>query len=441
MHISKQLGTLINTSQDNLGANGLFGYVECFIVDNCCRFCVCTQDEMQTIIDEEPDKMRNKESYAHCISQIDEDDSGETIVNGIKRYCVLNDLNHYHMLENTSVDLMHDMNEGVVPFFVKFFLNFMMDNRILALPSILSKVRDFNYGTLESRNKPSLVRMNAHNVGQNASQVVCLMRHMPFIFSKQRERMVSVWSMMVDLLRIMQILFSTTITEGDVVRLEKLIEKHLRDLVSHGQKLIFKHHMLTHYPNVIRRTGPVIHGWMMRYESFHKRFTHRARTTNNFINIAKTLAYSHQQKICLANVIVNDFIPSKKNKRLIECSENEKFSHLFRNQDENEIVILDFLHFSSYEYRKGLLVINDRNVFMIDLVLHNRNLNTFSLLCDPIKICGFEESFNSLKISNDQSQSVIIDINSLNIKETFDKIFVDRQMYLFAKDLNFSNLN
>lgn len=77
-------------------------------------------------------------------------------------------------------------------------------------------------------------------------------------------------------------------------------------------------HMLTHYPNVIEKTGPVLCNWMMRYESAHKEFTHRAHTTNNFINIAKTLAFSHQEKVCLKNNSQNDFHTSKNCVKLTE---------------------------------------------------------------------------------------------------------------------------
>lgn len=85
------------------------------------------------------------------------------------------------MLENTSVDLMHDVNEGIVPFFVKFFFNYLIGKRISNLNAIQSKVRDFNYGTLKKRNKPSLIKINNHNIGQNASQIVCVMSNLPFI--------------------------------------------------------------------------------------------------------------------------------------------------------------------------------------------------------------------------------------------------------------------
>lgn len=433
-------GSLISTSHDNLGANGLFGYVECFVAAGCCRLCVCDQKEFQTHFVEQPHKMRSVESHARTITQIQEDESGQTIVNGIKRCCNLNDLKFYHMLENTSVDLMHDVNEGVVPFFVKFFLNCLVNKRILNLDAIQSKIRDFNYGTLEKRNIPSLIKINNHNLGQNASQIVCVMRHLPFIFIQFQSQLGEAWRMMVDLLQIMQILYSTKIKENDIQSLKTLIENHLTDLKVHGLSLLFKHHMLTHYPNVIEKTGPVLYNWMMRYESAHKEYTHRAHTTNNFINIAKTLAYSHQEKVCLKNNSQNDFKPSKNCKKFTECNDHRKYVHLLLEQNVNEIVILDFLLFSSYEYRQGILILNDRCIYMIHSVLQNREQNKFSLICETMSVCGFEKSLNSIEIKKNGPIYVLINIENLKNKETFDKILANGKMYVFAKNLDFSEL-
>lgn len=35
---------------------------------------------------------------------------------GIKRCCVLNDLNNFKKIRNFSVDIMHDLNEGIISF-------------------------------------------------------------------------------------------------------------------------------------------------------------------------------------------------------------------------------------------------------------------------------------------------------------------------------------
>lgn len=49
---------LVNISADNLGANGVFGFVECFVANYFCRICELNRDECKTNVEEIPIKMR-----------------------------------------------------------------------------------------------------------------------------------------------------------------------------------------------------------------------------------------------------------------------------------------------------------------------------------------------------------------------------------------------
>lgn len=111
-------GTLVNTSNDNLGANGMFGYVECFQANYPCRLCSCLRDDMQQLFVEDVNLMRTKAEYNDIVKQLEDLNINSTTNNikGIKRYCAFNDLSYYHMLDNKSVDLMHDLNEGKLQF-------------------------------------------------------------------------------------------------------------------------------------------------------------------------------------------------------------------------------------------------------------------------------------------------------------------------------------
>lgn len=104
-------GTLVNIVGDNLGISTMLGFVECFVATYSCRNCECVKDELQTTFTEVPSKMRKKEDYHNLIQQLDEGRVAN--VKGIKKFCVLNKLKWFHMMENKSVDLMHDINEGI----------------------------------------------------------------------------------------------------------------------------------------------------------------------------------------------------------------------------------------------------------------------------------------------------------------------------------------
>ena len=55
-----------------------------------------------------------------------------------------------------------------------------------------------------------------------------------------------------------------------------------------------KHHYLLHYVELIIHFGPLIHLWILRFESKHTFFRRCARRLHNFKNICKTVAERHQ---------------------------------------------------------------------------------------------------------------------------------------------------
>lgn len=46
------------------------------------------------------------------------------------------------------------------------------------------------------------------------------------------------------------------------------------------------------------RCGPLSNLWCMRFEAKHRYFKQVAKVIGNFKNIAKTLAYRHQRRMC-----------------------------------------------------------------------------------------------------------------------------------------------
>lgn len=120
-------GGLARIISDNLGANGVLGFTESFN-SYFCRLCEVSKEESQQLMRERLEKMRTKESYQNCIeSAAAFVDQGKPIdlkvTKGIKRACIFNDLQSFHVLDNICLDVMHDVNEGVILFFCLNFLN------------------------------------------------------------------------------------------------------------------------------------------------------------------------------------------------------------------------------------------------------------------------------------------------------------------------------
>lgn len=153
-------GALINNAYDNLGGNILYGLIACFIRDFFCRHCECSKFECESLTTEDPAKMRNRSDYKKYMDIIEKAKKNGKKVDldeskGFKSECSLNKLQNFHILDNNSVDLMHDLPEGVIPYLLQHFFQKIIDEKIIHGEELIARIRDHNYGFLNRENKPS----------------------------------------------------------------------------------------------------------------------------------------------------------------------------------------------------------------------------------------------------------------------------------------------
>ena len=89
------------------------------------------------------------------------------------------------------------------------------------------------------------------------------------------------------------------ISEGTVNYLSIIIEEHhsLFKKLYPDKSITPKMHYMIHYASQIRKFGPLINSWTMRYES-KLRVLKRASRHGNFKNICWTVAKRHQHMLC-----------------------------------------------------------------------------------------------------------------------------------------------
>lgn len=193
--------------------------------------------------------------------------------------------------------------------------------------------------------------------------------------------------------------------------------------------------MLTHYPNVIRRLGPVVHGWMMRYEAKHKQFTSQAHSTNNFINITKSLAYQNQEFAAEPMSFEININPAKKKTKLTKHSDWNEYTNIFQNRDVNGIYVIEFLHYNSVTFRKGVLFLKADRVHRIKLILQDKS--EFLFICQCFSFEKSTISTHSFKINEDSSfQCVLLHLNDLNMKTIVDEVVLDQISYFIADKID-----
>lgn len=436
---------LVNVSCDNLEANFLFGFSKGFHAHYYCRFCSMTSNECETTTREISDKLRTKESHEENIAMLSEDSNLKLKdTEGVRMHCIYNSLESYSLFENLSIDIMHDIHEGVIPSFLSVFFEHCIEKGVATENILISLIRDFDYGPLFEKKKPSLLGLKKSHLGQNASQAYCIILNLPFIFFHLKDRLRTIWPLLEELLECLQIIISVEITELDLKRLERHIDTYLQGMIKFKGKLIPKEHLLTHYVNAIRKMGPLKHMWTMRFECKHQFFTNAAQITYNFRNITRSLANKHQEYISLKKfAIQNQIEESKKINLFRDHCEFEKYDFFLgsadTNIDFNSLFIIPFLKFNNYIYKKGLVLVENFSVYDIIFILKLQS--EYFFLCELYETKAFERSLGSIEIKPycPDKKLAYIKHSELTNLQTFSKKTCNGKIYVIAENLSVFN--
>lgn len=197
---------------------------------------------------------------------------------GIKSSCLLNSLKYFHIAENVTVDVMHDLLEGIVPFELKLIISsFIFDKKYFTLGIFNSRLASYDYGYTDRSNKPTALSeaelRDEHetSLNQKASQLMCLVKILPFLVGADIPEDDDLWHLYLLIRDIIDLVFADTCTAGDSVYLKCKIEDHnsLFRIVFPQRNLLPKHHLLIHYPDVMRKVGPLSRCSSMRFEAKH----------------------------------------------------------------------------------------------------------------------------------------------------------------------------
>lgn len=133
---------------DNLGMNTVCGFSEGSHAKYFCRICNATSAECENMTVEDPTLLRSVESYDILVANIESENMG------IKESCIFNELTNFHICENISVDVMHDVFEEIVPCVIENVLQVIVEKFKLTLEIINNKIATFPYNDIDRNNKP-----------------------------------------------------------------------------------------------------------------------------------------------------------------------------------------------------------------------------------------------------------------------------------------------
>lgn len=432
-------GSICWPSFDNLGGNVSLGYAGGFSAEYYCRFCECNSTECGKLTQEVKTKIRTRENYASrlkTIESLDKIEYAKTI--GVKRHCFLNELNFFHITENISVDILHDLYEGAMPLLIGNIIEHMISCKIAKKTDIIQMVANFDYGGKNKRNTPSILALSKHNLGQNGSQSRCLYIHFPIILNKfKNERnLCEIWKSWQALAHISQIVHSTEIYSKNLQELEDCVSSFLNSVKTNFKiKLTPKLHNLTHYARVIKSMGPVIHQNTIRYEGKHKTFKDMISRIQNFQNPCKVLAIRHQQHISISDFGIKDIVScgTKHPLTINDCNEDENLIAILNSYDA-KIHVTKYLCFNEFKYKKGVFIMSD-DLFEIKNVLIIKD--EFHFYCDEYEIKEFDSFFHAYKIVLRQPiKTKLVPLQSLEVKKPLEMKIVAGERFLLAETLD-----
>ena len=185
---------------DNLGLNGACGFVESFNSNRYCRICSVTSFECQNMCYEDKMLLRTKENYT-------EDLEKNCISTGIKEECIFNNLIDFHVTENKSLDIMHDVCEGVIAYTLsKIITSLIETDKLFTLEILNQRIKKFDYGDIDFSNKPRIITKdtspknkndiikNKIKLKQSAAEMLCLCRYLGVIIIKTRANIALLFS-------------------------------------------------------------------------------------------------------------------------------------------------------------------------------------------------------------------------------------------------------
>lgn len=130
--------------------------------------------------------------------------------------------------------------------------------------------------------------------------MACLVRYLGLIIGDKIPENNCAWEVFLLLKQIISIVTSRTIHESTPKLLKSLIEEHHNSYleVFDNITLKLKHHIITHYPEIMTTVGPLINISSMRFEAKHRDFKKNANVVNSRVNITLTLAKKNQLQLC-----------------------------------------------------------------------------------------------------------------------------------------------
>lgn len=314
-------GSLLFSAGDTPASALLGGFKESVAALRPCRSCMTNREDWKHHFHQDYFQMRNKLLHEEHVTIVTDPTITKAACSFWKKHYGVNGrsclMDIMDVTKCLPQDAMHILIEGPLEIACKLFIRYGIEENAFTLDDLNTSMKNFNFGHFKN-DKPAPV-LNEHlqdggSLRQSAAQMITLSYTLLFLVRewtvlRDSEDLNNRIDCHVKLLQIMNVSLAYEIREESVDLLGRMIEIFITDFNNlYPGALVPKFHFLIHLPEYIKLFGPARQQWCFRFEAAHAYFKGLIPVLKNFKNMAYSLAYRHQARLCsrLANT------PSKK---------------------------------------------------------------------------------------------------------------------------------
>lgn len=346
---------------DNLGIHSICGLSEGFNANYPCRMCKHHRNEVASITALDNNKLRTMQNY------IDDVSLQNVTMTGIKEKCVWDTIPSFNFIESISFDIMHDLLEGVCGYDLGLILFHLIYNqKYFSLEILNNRLFYFDYGPVESGNAvPQITKEHllAAKLKFSASEMLCFVRHLGIMIGDLVPEDTKSWHLYLKLKSIVDIVTTPYVNLRSLHYFNILISEHHEIYRTTFPQVTLKpkHHYMLHYPEIMRRIGPLWTVCCLRWEAKHRPLKQATHATNSRKNLPLTLAIKHQLNLC-ARLLCRKPLGEKysfgvQEEVSIKDIKNFELFHNVLPKDLNEVIkVFSWIKISGTIYKKEMCV-------------------------------------------------------------------------------------
>lgn len=407
--------SLVAMVADNLAMNSIMGFTMSFSANYSCRFCLTSNANFESILKSADCKMRTESSYNDDLKKRN---SKET---GIANMSAIPDIASSTTLELLSVDLWHDLLEGVCQYDLGSVLKEFLKFPTFTLDVLNKRLEEFTYSEDDIQNKPLKItdtQLRDKVIKMSASEMLCMFRNMGLLFGHLVPFGNKHWKLLNLINEIIYLVMTPVVYDWFPDYLASRISEYLslrRDLFPNTCKP--KHHLLVHYPQIMEKLGPLRLFGTIRCESKNRDIKMPSKNSQNRVNneknlaIKNQLALSHRLQTKRGVDSTSWKVEASREMFAWQLPDFPQYSTLFPNCDPNtRLEVVEKMTFNNCTLKKEAVIMipseDERNLFVIHVIIKDpceqfhfvtRVVTEFSYYSDHYQVYILPENFRSCK--------------------------------------------